>query len=167
MLWFLLKKNVQDWYLEFYNLPLFKLFQCCVLSLWFVCLLLHQMNWFDLGSKKPAPSARLRKVIFLCPSERLTVLHVLILGWFSNRKGTSVDDGKAPHLSKGEKREATNGVAPLKTLQFFSQCSTWKFCFLLGQTRTNIRSSCFELFQVRSPDKRLRKRLKAPRNLFF
>lgn len=27
--------------------------------------------------------------------------------------------GYEPYLSKGEKREATNGVAPVKTLQFF------------------------------------------------
>ena len=28
--------------------------------------------------------------------------------------------GYEPYLCKGEKREATNGVAPVKTLQFFS-----------------------------------------------
>ena len=32
--------------------------------------------------------------------------------------------GNEPYRSKGEKREATNGVAPVETLQFFSKCLT-------------------------------------------
>ena len=39
--------------------------------------------------------------------------------------------GYEPYLSKGEKREATNGVAPVKTLQFFFSVSLESFAFSL------------------------------------